>query len=99
MERQLIGLKMSYVTNVPVRLHWAGLDYVNVFVDAWDSNVPIRVLTSDLFDSTAKAVAVAGSDSFVVASAEVDLSADLSSDVIISIGEILNVPSDDELFG
>lgn len=97
MERQLIGLKMSYVTNVPVRLHWAGLDYVNVFVDAWDSNVPIRVLTSDLFDSTAKAVA--GSDSFVVASAEVDLSANLSSDVIISIGEILNVPSDDELFG
>lgn len=90
---------MSYVTNVPVRLHQAGLDYVNVFVDAWDSNVPIRVLTSDLFDSTAKAVAVAGSDSFVVASAEVDLSADLSSDVIISIGEILNVPSDDELFG
>ena len=97
MERQLIGLKMSYVTNVPVRLHWAGLDYVNVFVDAWDSNVPIRVLTSDLFDSTAKAVS--GSDSFVVASAEVDLSADLSSDVIVSIGEILNVPSDDELFG
>ena len=33
-------IQMAYITKVPVRVEWAGFDYVKVFVDAWDYRVP-----------------------------------------------------------
>ena len=91
-------IQMAYITKVPVRVEWAGFDYVKVFVDAWDYRVPaINVLTTDLPENVTEAVM--GNDSIVVVNALVDLEADSADKVIVQFEEIVPIPDDSDLFG
>lgn len=82
---------MSYITTVPVRYVFDGSDRVSVFVDAWDSCVPVSM---DIGDVSPDVVAAFNGVDCVIAEAVVDLAAEDVSQVIVSYGPVLETVSD-----
>lgn len=82
---------MSYITTVPVRYVFHGVDRVSLFVDAWDPCVPMSMNVADVSPDV---VAAYNGVDCVITEAVVDLAAEDISQVILSYGPVLEPVSD-----
>lgn len=82
---------MSYITTVPVRYVFHGIDRVSLFVDAWDPCVPMSMSIGDVSPDV---VAAFNGVDCVITEAVVDLAAEDISQVIVSYGAVLEPVSD-----
>lgn len=90
---------MSCIFSTPatVYLRDGDSEFVNVFVDSWDYNTPIKVPYSNV---PASVLASLNAGKYLeIVSAVVDLEAENPQDVIQSLGDAIPIPSDNDIMG